>query len=72
MQAECHDEIYLSEKEVRSLIKGKIRFGKDQKQLAKDLGVGESYLSDVLNGKKGLGPKILKKLKLEIVYKQKG
>lgn len=36
-----------------------------QRALAKELGVSEPYLSDVINGRRDPGPKILKALGLE-------
>lgn len=38
-----------------------------QRALAKELGVGEPYLSDVIHGRRDPGPKILKALGLERV-----
>jgi transcriptional regulator with XRE-family HTH domain len=41
--------------------------GKNQKDLALELGISQSYLSDLLHGKREPGPKVLEALKVKKV-----
>lgn len=54
--------IYMTSKEIAKSLRDRINYQKTQRDLAKDLGVSESYLSDFLSGNRGAGPTILKAL----------
>lgn len=45
--------------DVREMLKGKIGYNHGVRALAKQLGVSQGYMSDVLSGKRAPGPKIL-------------
>ena len=51
----------------------KLVFRSSQKAVAIELGISQSYLSEVLAGLKEPGPKLLEKLKLEkiVTYRRK-
>ena len=57
-------------KQLIEIIKSRIKYGVSQGYIAKQLGVSTGYLSDVLNGKRGIGEKIPKALGYEIDYKR--
>ena len=42
-----------------------------RKELATKMGVDESYLSLMLSGQRGVGEKVLKYLKLKVVYERR-
>lgn len=46
--------------------------GKSQAKAAQELGITQGYLSDILNGRRAIGPKVLKALKLKkvVVYRE--
>lgn len=55
---------YVSETEVPGRVKALLDEGKTQKQLADEWGISQAYLCDVLQGRRGAGPAILKALGL--------
>jgi hypothetical protein len=63
---------YYTEKEVKQLIKDRIKYGVTQMQIAKELKVCRSYLSEVLADKKSIGSTLINNLGFEIVYIKKG
>ena len=44
--------------------------GKNQREVAKEVPCSPAYLNDFLKGRRGPGPKILKYLGLEVVYRR--
>ncbi len=60
----------MKEKDLLEIIKKRIKYGVSQGYVAKQLGVSDGYLSDVLNGKRGIGEKIPKALGYEVIYKK--
>lgn len=46
--------------------------GKSQAQAAAELGITQGYLSDILSGRRAIGPKVLRALKLKkvVVYRE--
>lgn len=60
-----------TEVDIIERLKKKIKYGYTQKMLAEDIKISESYLSDVLCGKRSIGPAILKYFRLELVYREK-
>jgi predicted transcriptional regulator len=56
---------YASTADLVAMLKARINYETSQKALAAELDISESYLSDVLNGKRGAGPTILKALGFE-------
>lgn len=70
MQTEIQSGAILTEAQVLKLLKdgqGELT----QKQYAKKMKVGQAYLSDVYAGRRFLGTKMLKFLKLERVFRRK-
>ena len=49
----------LTKQEMVDLIKGEVLRRGSQRILAKDIGVSDAYVSDILLGKRGIGPAIL-------------
>jgi len=60
----------MKQKDLIEIIKKRIKYGVSQGYVAKQLGVSNGYLSDVLNGKRGIGEKIPKALGYEIDYRK--
>ncbi len=57
---------YVSATDLAAMIKAKLdKKDKTQRALAVELGISEAYLSDFLNGRRGAGPAILKRLGFE-------
>jgi len=52
------------------ILKDMIHYGRNQSDLAIELGVSKSHLSEVIRGIKEPGDKIAEALKLEPVYRQ--
>ena len=50
----------------------RIKYGTTKKDLAKELGISQGYLSDVKAGKRGIGSQIVRALGFEVVYVKKG
>ena len=57
----------LTEERVLDMVRGAIHAEGSQKAWAQRIGLSESYLSDVLNGRRDISPRILKYLDLERV-----
>lgn len=53
---------YVTERDIAELMKARLLAKKSQRDLAKELGVSETYLSDFIRGKRTAGPKVLKGL----------
>jgi transcriptional regulator with XRE-family HTH domain len=53
--------------DIRTLLINKLGYNFSQKDMAKKLGVSNSYLSDYLAGKREVGPTILKALGFSVV-----
>lgn len=62
-----------SEAKLREDLKRRIKFGFNQTDLAKELKVSQSHLSEVLSGKKGIGDELAKALGYEriVTYRKK-
>ncbi len=60
----------MKEIDIINLLKKRLKNGTNQKILAKELGVSESYLSDILNGRRSIEKLALTKLGFEIDYKK--
>lgn len=59
----------INEIRMRSMLDAAIKVSGSQKAFAKDAGISEQYLSDVLNGRRDVGDKILKWFGLErVIY----
>lgn len=59
----------IPEARVLNMVRIGIQVAGSQKAYAKRVGLSESYLSDVLNGRRDISPRILKHLGLErVVY----
>ena len=61
----------MSQDQVIDLLRSKIGFKRTQQHLAKEIGVSQGYMSDVLNKKRGIGPVILEYLDLEVCYRMR-
>jgi len=55
---------------VIKLIQDKIKGGMSQSDIAREFDVSSAYVSDILLGRRGPGPKFLEKLELEPVYRK--
>lgn len=62
-----------SEAKLREDLKRRIKFGFNQTDLAKELKVSRSHLSEVLSGKKGIGDELAEALGYEriVTYRKK-
>lgn len=58
----------ITKKGIINILQGMIRYGRNQADLAEELGVSKSHLSEVLRGLKDPGDKIAEALKLQAVY----
>lgn len=58
-----------NKKQLLEYLRSMIAYRQSASRVAKRLGVSRSYFSEVLAGKKEIGPTILKALKVQIVYK---
>lgn len=58
----------ITKKGIVNILQGMIRYGRNQVDLANELGVSKSHLSEVLRGVKDPGDKIVEALKFEVVY----
>ena len=58
----------MTEKQLIELLKSRIKYNKTQIELAKELGVSRSFLSEVLAGKKSIGVMIPAKMGYKIEY----
>lgn len=63
----------MNEKEVRKLLLKKIRYAGSQTEFASQNKMSVTYVNDILHGRKGPGPRMLKALglKSKIVYEEK-
>ena len=61
-----------TEKQLKQIVVDRIKYGTTQKDLAKELGISQGYLSDVKAGKRGIGSQIVRALGFEVVYVKKG
>lgn len=52
------------------ILKKKVAQAGSQKNAATELGISAAYLSDLINGRRGIGDKMLKMLGLRIVYER--
>lgn len=57
---------YKTSREIAADIQALISYDVTQKDVAKTLGVSQAYLCDVLAGKRGVGPRVLKALGYDI------
>lgn len=59
----------INETRMRNMLETAIKVSGSQKAFAKEAGISEQYLSDVLNGRRDVGGKILKWFGLErVIY----
>jgi hypothetical protein len=59
----------INETRMRAMLETAINVSGSQKAFAKEAGISEQYLSDVLNGRRDVGEKILKWFGLErVIY----
>lgn len=59
----------MTEDDVRAEVRSACEAGGGQKTFAKKIGVSLPYLNDFLNSRRGLGPSILKALRLKKVIR---
>lgn len=59
----------MTEQEVLDQLRGLIRWGYNQGEMARQAGVSVQYVNHVLNGRKKVGPKLLKLIGVERVQK---
>jgi predicted transcriptional regulator len=57
-----HMATYKSEDDIVAAIRARVSYDVGQSDIAQELGISQSYLSELLSGKKSLGPLVLKKL----------
>lgn len=62
----------MNSRDLQFYIREKVALAGSQAKLAQMLGISEAYLSDILNGKRHPGPKVLEALHLEKGYFRKG
>ena len=53
---------YATAEQLREMIQSMVNYETTQKDIAKEFGVSQAYLSDFLAGNRGAGPKILRAL----------
>jgi len=57
-----------TEQEVIEYLRNRIGYKYPQTKLAKELGISQSYLSEILSGKKQISLDVIRKLKLKVTY----
>lgn len=60
----------MKEKDIIEILRKRLKNGVNQKILAKELDISESYLSDILKGRRSIEKLALTKLGFEIDYKK--
>lgn len=60
----------MKEADIIEILRKRLKNGVNQKALAKELGISEAYLSDILNGRRSVEKLAVTKLGFEIVFKK--